>query len=66
MSLRRTDPLKSPGFLVKLQVFSSFFLKSPGFDFGRFAGLKNLTQPEFTCSKLMTETLEQGIKYGQS
>ena len=27
---------------------------------------KNLTQPAITCSKLTTETLEQGVKYVQS
>ena len=26
----------------------------------------NTTQPAFTCSKLKTETLEQGVKYVQS
>ena len=26
----------------------------------------NPTQPAFTCSKLITETLEQGVKYVQS
>ena len=27
---------------------------------------KELTQPAITCSKLTTETLEQGVKYVQS
>ena len=27
---------------------------------------KDLTQPAFTCSKLATETLKQGVKYVQS
>ena len=26
----------------------------------------NLSQPAITCSKLITETLEQGVKYVQS
>ena len=29
-------------------------------------GFKKGTQPAFTCSKLTTETLEQGMKYVQS
>ena len=28
--------------------------------------VSNCTQPAITCSKLTIETLEQGVKYGQS
>ena len=30
------------------------------------ASLRILTQPAITCTKLTTETLEQGVKYVQS
>ena len=51
---------------------SSFFLKPylPKVAFSlslkAFENLIESTQPAFTCSKLTTETLEQGVKYVQS
>ena len=51
---------------------SSFFLKPylPKVTFSlslkAFENLIESTQPAFTCSKLTTETLEQGVKYVQS
>ena len=32
----------------------------------KFANLYTPTQPAITCSKLTTETLDQGVKYAQS
>ena len=51
---------------------SSFFLKPylPKVAFSlslkAFENLIESTQPAFSCSKLTTETLEQGVKYVQS
>ena len=33
---------------------------------GPLTALQNISQPALTCSKLTTETLEQGVKYVQS
>ena len=35
-------------------------------EFKEYTGFQALTQPVFTCSKLVIETLEQGVKYVQS
>ena len=47
------------------QLTSSFVLETLTWN-GPISTLNQFTQPVITCSKLTTETLEQGVKYVQS
>ena len=62
------------GFLVLFNLFSSEFLMFSGAVEGEhlpemgyiYSSVIDFTQPAVTCSRLTTETLEQGVKHVQS
>ena len=54
-------------FILFLESETKDILKIPSNIYDKtFFFTKIVTQPEITCSKLTTETLEQGVKYVQS